>query len=121
MKKQLLSVIIILFSFTSFSQTEFETPNIEATYVGGIAEQMKYFTEKVSEKIDYKVGGARVYVEFILSESGEVLEAKVIRGYDQKLDEIALNAVKNMPKWNPAKNKNGKTIKSKLVLPIVFE
>lgn len=121
MKNIFLLNILLLLSFTVFSQTEFETPKNEATYVGGQMALNKYLLETINEKINYKVGGAKVYTEFVINELGEIVDAKVIRGYNTKLDEISLYAIKNMPKWNPATNEKGTPIKSKMVLPLQFE
>ncbi|MCG3167848.1 MAG: hypothetical protein POELPBGB_03647 [Bacteroidia bacterium] len=121
MKNLFLLSSLLLLSFTAFSQTEFITPANEASYVGGEAAMYKYLSDKISEKINYKVGGAKVYTEFVISEQGEITDAKIIRGYDAKFDEVSLEAVKSMPKWNPATNEKGVAIKSKMVLPVSFQ
>lgn len=121
MKNLFLLSFLLLLSFTVFSQTEFETPTNEATYVGGQVAMYKYLSEKINEKVNYKVGGAKVYTEFVINELGEIVDVKVIRGYDTELNEVSLHAIQNMPKWNPATNEKGIAIKSKVVLPVMFE
>jgi len=44
-----------------------------------------------------------------------------LKGFDDKLDAIAVEAIKNMPKWNPALDNNNKSINSEIVLPIKFK
>lgn len=112
---------LLLLSFTSFSQTELETPANEATYVGGEVALYKFLSDKINEKINYEVGGAKVYTEFVINELGEISDAKVIRGNNAKLNEAALYAITSMPKWNPATNEKGLAVKSKLVLPVQFQ
>ncbi len=120
MKNLLLLSFILLLSFTAFSQTEYESPANEATYVGGQVALSQYLSAKINEKINYQVGGAKVYTEFVINEQGEIVDAKIVRGYNAKFDEVSLDAVKSMPKWNPATNEKGVAIKSKMVLPISF-
>lgn len=62
----------------------------------------------------------KVYVSFIINKEGSVTDVKVIRGVGKGLDEEALRAVQNMPKWIPGKQK-GKKVSVQYTLPIVFK
>ncbi|MDD2527356.1 MAG: M56 family metallopeptidase [Lentimicrobiaceae bacterium] len=65
-----------------------------------------------------KVEGT-VYVNFIIEKDGTVSNAKVLRGIGYGLDEIALNAVNNMPAWIPGM-KNEKPVRLQFNLPVKF-
>jgi|GEM_PF-3589322 len=81
-------------------------------YVG---ENMKY--PKQARKLGVE---GKVYIEFIVNESGTVVSAKVIQGIGAGCDNEALRAFKSYSKaWIPAKH-DGKVVKQKMVLPVTF-
>ncbi len=61
----------------------------------------------------------RVIVEFIVSKTGAIENARVVRGRHPALDKEALRVVKSMPKWNPGRN-NGQAVKVTYHLPVTF-
>jgi periplasmic protein TonB len=61
----------------------------------------------------------RVYVEFTIDKSGDVINAKAIRGIGYGCDEEAVRVIK-LTKWEPGKQR-GRPVKVKMVLPVVFE
>ena len=61
----------------------------------------------------------KVYVNFVVNKSGEVVDAKVVRGVDPSLDQEALRVVRSSPKWTPGKQR-GKAVKVQFTFPIVF-
>ncbi len=60
-----------------------------------------------------------VYIEFIVTETGDVLSPVVMRDIGGDCGEVALKIVKDMPKWEPG-IKKGKPVKVLLTLPIRF-
>lgn len=66
--------------------------------------------------IDDSIEGT-VIIAFVIAPDGSVTNPTVKQGVRQDLDEAALNAVKKMPKWNPAPS--GKESKE-ISLPIKF-
>ena len=63
----------------------------------------------------------RVIVLFTIDETGNLVDAKVIRGVDEILDKEALRVVLSAPdKWLPAL-KYGKPVKQTYTLPVIFE
>ncbi|HAN78930.1 MAG TPA: hypothetical protein DCQ31_14785 [Bacteroidales bacterium] len=79
-----------------------------------IAENIKYPTEAMEINIQ---GG--VYIRFVVTATGEIGEAKILRGVHDLLDEEALRIVKSLPKWTPGK-KNGKPKSTWFIVPIKF-
>lgn len=62
----------------------------------------------------------KVYVEFIVNTDGSISDAKVVRGIGFGCDEEALGAIRNMPKWKPARQQ-GNPVRVKLTLPVEFK
>ncbi len=121
--KTILFALFLLFAGSfSFTQTNKSTlvPVTEASYVGGQEAMNAYFQKNLAVPKDKKNIEGKVYVEFFVDKEGKVKNAKVLRGLDPKLDEIALTAVNKMPNWVPAKDASGAPMESRMVLPISF-
>lgn len=85
--------------------------------IGGlyaIQSKIKYPEEAKRDGIEGKV-----FIQAFIDETGNVVEAKVIKGVEQGLDEVALDAVKQT-KFSPGKQ-NGKPVKVQISIPIVFK
>jgi len=61
-----------------------------------------------------------VYITFVISETGEVNEPRVIRGVSSELNLAALDAIKKMPKWIPGKQR-GQNVRVQYSIPIKFD
>lgn len=61
-----------------------------------------------------------VFVEFVVSESGEVVDVKVIKGFDVDCDKEAVRMVGKLIEWTPGMQ-NKMTVNVKMVLPITFK
>jgi TonB family protein len=121
-KKSFLVLTLIFITSISFSQTEKQVaiPKVEASYEGGSEALNKFIATNVKYPKNSKTEG-KVYVEFMVSEKGEIKDAKVLKSLSKELDEVALNAVNKMPKWKPATDDKGNPIASKMILPISFK
>ena len=62
----------------------------------------------------------KVMVEFTIDETGNVGAVKLLNGIGYGCDDAAMKVIGDMPKWEPAE-KDGKVIKTKLVLPVTFK
>lgn len=94
------------------------------SFPGGV-EAMKTFITKnlrYPEKMKEAAVQGKVYLKFIVSETGEISDVKIVRGLSgcPECDEEAIRVVKMMPKWIPGKN-NGKAVKSYYNLPVNFK
>lgn len=67
---------------------------------------------------DAKVEG-KVYITFVVDKTGSVSAVKVLRGIGAGCDEEAIRVVKEMPKWDPGRQR-GKAVKVQYNLPINF-
>ncbi|MGD1844331.1 MAG: energy transducer TonB [Salibacteraceae bacterium] len=60
-----------------------------------------------------------VYVRMIVNESGKVTQPSVMRGCAREFNEAALEVVRNMPDWKPARNR-GETLPMQMIIPVRF-
>lgn len=122
MKTFLFAFFLLAAGNSTFSQVEKQpvVPVTEATYVGGPGAMTSYFEKNLVIPNDKKNVEGKVYVEFVVDKQGKVKDAKVLRGLDPKLDQVAISAVNGMPAWIPAKDASGAPMDSKMVLPIKF-
>ncbi|PCJ00140.1 MAG: hypothetical protein COB15_03120 [Flavobacteriales bacterium] len=130
------SLLITLF-FKGFSQNPASNINYEQTkkveqkmpqFPGGNNAFYDYLDENVTlpegfdkEKFlkEHKNQYVPISVGFTIDVDGSIIDAKVIDGEDELLDQKALEIVKNMPKWDPG-YLNGKPIKVQYAIPVRF-
>ena len=79
-----------------------------------LAENLKYPEEAKAKKLSGKV-----YVNFILDETGKVTNTKVVKGVDPLLDKEALRVINLLPQWKPGKD-GGKAVKVSYTIPLKF-
>lgn len=63
---------------------------------------------------------SRVFLNFIVSETGSLEEVRVLKGINPRIDAEALTLVQAMPKWIPARNE-GRSVACRVYLPVRFE
>lgn len=95
-----------------------------AAYQGGMQEMKKYLIGSLTgkytkEAIDAGVSG-KVVLEFVIEKDGSISEVKVLKGLGHGLDEVAIEAIQNMPAWQPAKQ-NQLPVRMKKQLAIPFQ
>lgn len=96
----------------------------EADFPGGFAEMAKFVNENINypqEAIDQGIKG-RVTVRFLVEKDGRISNVEVATPLlgCKACDREALNVVRKMPSWTPAKN-GGVAVRSWVTLPIKFE
>lgn len=79
-----------------------------------LAKNLKYPVSALRAGIEGKV-----YIQFVISETGEITNVTVKKSADPILDDEAVRIVKAMPKWNPG-TIDGKPVNSVFSLPITF-
>ena len=134
--KKLLFIAFILTAKFNFAQTNDKTTSKETNKeeIFEIVEQMPEFPggqdammQYVQSNLKYpqtaknKEIQGKVYIEFVVSRTGEIVDVKVLRGVTgaPELEEEAVRVIKAMPKWNPGVQ-NGKTVPVYFKLPISF-
>ena len=98
-----------------------EQAEVMPEFPGGMDGLITYMVQNVEYPKSEKETGnqGKVYVQFIVSKNGDVLDAKVKKGVSEALDKVALIAVQNMPNWTPG-SQDGKKVNVQMILPISF-
>ena len=97
-------------------------PDENPSFPGGLDALLKFLQRNIMYPIQAqkdKMTGT-VFVQFIVQKTGEVKEAKIVRGVCKSIDEEALRVVHLMPEWTPGK-KDGKPINTSFCIPIKFQ
>ncbi|WP_020604244.1 M56 family metallopeptidase [Spirosoma spitsbergense] len=109
-------------SKTSSNGEVFTVVEQQPEFPGGMKALSQYLIHNIrypTEAQKNKVEG-RVYVRFVVSNTGEIQELRILKGIGFGCDEEAVRVVSQMPKWNPGKQ-NGKPVSVQYNLPIQFE
>ena len=114
--KKILLLIGIGASFLLFAQdkTKPQFPGGEQQLVAFLSKNIIYPAEANKNRWQGKT-----LISFSVNEDGSLSDFAVQKSSWPVLDAEALRVVKLMPKWIPA-TENGKTIKEKVVLPVMF-
>ncbi len=115
------SIPILLYHVYDIKDTVFTTTEKMPEFIGGKMEFQKFLIRnivypRVAEK---KEIAGKVYVEFIITKSGEIVNVKLRKGVESSLDNEAISVVKLMPKWQPGEY-NGVPVNFKKILPINY-
>ncbi len=96
----------------------------EANFPGGEKKWVQYLGNKLSTARlpnDYYNGKiyGQVWIQFIVDIDGSIMEAKIIQSVEPSLDEIALNIIRESPRWQHAVQYN-RPVKAYRKQPITF-
>ncbi len=91
-------------------------------YPGGQLALRKFIAMTVRYPVYAQEHGimGKVFVNFIISESGKVTQISVVKSVHPILDDEAVRVVKNMPRWIPGSIK-GKPVSVSYTVPINFQ
>ena len=96
----------------------------EPCFPGGIDALYKFIKDQVVVYPKLLEAGAdiegTVYVEFVVEKDGNLSHIKVLRGVHPALDSEAVSIVRQMPKWEPGKQR-GKSVRTVYRVPIEFK
>ena len=101
--------------------TQIDEKNKDAEFPGGKIALIRYIYQNIqypSVAIKQRIQG-RVVSSFIINEDGSISDITLIQGVYSFLDDEVLRVLRSMPSWKPAM-KDGKAVKSKVIVPIVF-
>lgn len=91
-------------------------------FPGGIEEMYKFLGRNIrypKAAVDAGATG-RVFLSFVVTETGEIGEIKVLKGIGHGCDEEAVRVLSLFPKWEPAKQ-DGVPVNVRYNLPINFQ
>lgn len=89
-------------------------PGGQPALLTSITQLIKYPEEALKQRIEGKV-----FVSFVVSPTGEVQKAQVVRSVHPLLDAEALRAVSALPAWVPGRQA-GKAVPVAFTVPIIF-
>lgn len=91
------------------------------SFPGGDLARMRFLQNNIKYPQMAKERGIQgtVYVTFVVERNGEVTDVKILKGIGGGCDEEALRVVRNMPKWEPGKQR-GKPVRVQFNLPLKF-
>ena len=103
------------------SDTVFTVVEEMPSFKGGDQALMAYLGKSIKYPAIAQENGiqGRVLVSYVISPEGKIMSPEILRGVDPSLDAEALRIVREMPDWNPGKQR-GKAVAVKYVLPITF-
>lgn len=99
----------------------FTVVEVMPQYEGGMDGLISYLSNNIKYPAEAKENGiqGKVFVNFVVTENGNVSNAKVLRGIGSGCDEEAIRVVSEMPNWTPGMQR-GKNVKVSYNLPINF-
>jgi TonB family protein len=135
-----LMALLVIFSGSSFNrvlaQTTKQEPQKETgkksekvykevekqpQYPGGDAARVDFLVKNIKYPKEAKKLGieGKVFVSFVIQNTGAVTDVEVTKGIGGGCDEEAARVIKMMPNWKPGESK-GKPVAVKVILPIKF-
>ncbi len=113
--------------FTDPTETPTDEPpriiaEVMPYFPGGTKGLMKYISKHVDYPEEAKTNDVTgtVYLTFVVSKTGKVMNVKITKKADPLLNKAALDVVKNLPDFTPGKQ-NGVPVSVYFSLPIVFK
>lgn len=93
----------------------------QPTFPGGEAAMLKFIYDNIKYPAIARENGisGTVHIQFVVSKTGEISKAKVLRGIGGGCNEEAIRVVNMMPNWNPGKH-NGRAVPVTFTMPIKF-
>jgi TonB family protein len=106
---------------TAYIYANFGEKDVKPTPQSGFAEWKKYLLDNIKypEKTLFGKLEGNVTVSFMVNESGEIKDVKLVEGIGRDFDDQVLSAIKNSPKWDPGV-KGGFAIPTKIEIPVTF-
>lgn len=94
----------------------------QAEFPGGMAELYKFLNKNIRFPSSARRMGVngKAFVQFVVDKEGRISDIEVIKSLSPDCDKEAIRLVQMMPPWKAAKQ-NGRSVKSKFVLPLTFK
>ena len=92
------------------------------SYPGG----MKAFQNYLKRNLKYPPQAKRdsiegvVVIQFVVERNGRITSPTIVRSLEASMDTVALNVIREMPRWTPAKD-HGITVRYKYSMPVQFK
>ncbi len=100
--------------FVCVQQQNPEFPGGDDALIAYIKRRQRYPAEAARAGIS-----GRVFVSFVITETGQIQDVQVLKGLGYGCDEEAVRLVREMPRWKPGTQSN-RIVKVKFNLPFTF-
>ena len=103
-------------------ETIYNVVEDQPEFPGGMQALMKYLKDNIKYPSISRQNNSqgRAYINFIVNTDGAITDVEVMKSTnDVYLDKEAVRVVSGMPKWKPGKQQ-GKTVRVKYTLPVMF-
>ena len=106
---------------TDVDTTVYNKVEIEASFPGGVNAWTKHLTEAISAEVNKfrKSDYGTVYIKFIVNKKGEVSDVQATNKTRSRLAKVAVKAIENGPRWNPAVQ-DGKKVNAFRIQPVTL-
>jgi len=113
-----LFVLLFLLPIFCISQNK-EIESTSPEYIGGSKAMSKFIVNNFNypEKDYKKRRQGTIWIEFIITNTGDVTNVKVVKGVSKRLNKESIRVVSMMPKWKPGTQK-GKKVNVRYTIPI---
>ncbi len=122
LKEALREIYVLQINYKKLDADEvFQVVEKMPEFPGGNAELMNYLRENIrypQKAMEDSIQG-RVIVQFVVTKTGAISNATIIRGVSPELDAEALRVINAMPAWTPGEQR-GQAVNVKFTLPIQF-
>jgi protein TonB len=102
----------------SVENSTFDIAEKEPVFEGNLESFILNATRYPGKAVENGIEG-KVFVCFIVDESGKVTKPEVLKGIGYGCDEEAIRVVSSLPRWKPGEN-NGKPVKVRMRIPFKF-
>ncbi|MCF6352857.1 MAG: energy transducer TonB [Cyclobacteriaceae bacterium] len=106
---------------TLSNEAVFTIVDNQPVFKGGMPAFYKYVMNNLEYPTEAKLNNVegKVFIEFIITKTGTVESARILKGIEKSCDKAALDIINNSPDWNPGSQK-GVPVNVKMVLPVTF-
>jgi periplasmic protein TonB len=94
----------------------------QPSFPGGEEARLKFLRDNIRYPQMAREAGIQgtVFVTFVVERDGSVTDVRVVRGIGGGADEEAVRVVRNMPRWNPGRQR-GQPVRVQFNMPIRFQ
>ena len=117
-----LVMIVVITGIVYFHVGHYMFDEAQERYEGALQRDHEEFRRRLSDVMVAAKNNieGRVIVQFVIDETGQVGEVKVVRPVSEELDAEAVRVVKTFPKFEPGRQ-DGEAVSVWYTLPIMFK
>jgi len=93
----------------------------QASFPGGEEARLRFLQENLRYPVMAREAGIQgtVFITFVVERNGSITDVRILRGIGGGCDEEAIRVVREMPRWNPGRQR-GQPVRVQFTMPIRF-